>query len=71
MRSFPRSLLTASTVALLCCAWTVSVGAAEKSSAYLTALKSIKTDDLERHVGHLADEAMEGREAGRQGGRAA
>ncbi len=71
MRSFPRSLLTASTVALLCCAWTVSIGAAEKSSAYLTALESIKTDDLERHVGHLADEALEGREAGRQGGRAA
>ena len=71
MRSPPRTFPPVIAVALLCFAWTVSVRAAEKSSFYSAALKSIKASDLQRHVSVLAGEAMEGREAGRSGGRAA
>jgi hypothetical protein len=54
--------------------WTGSIRAAEKaarSSSYQAALESIRADALAGHVGHLADPAMEGREAGTPGGRAA
>jgi len=51
--------------------WTVSVYAAEKNSSYNTALESIKADELGQQVGLLADSAMEGREAGTRGGKAA
>jgi membrane-associated protease RseP (regulator of RpoE activity) len=56
---------------LLCCVWLVSARAADKSSSYLAALDSIKADELGEYVGHLADPAMEGREAGTRGGHAA
>jgi Zn-dependent M28 family amino/carboxypeptidase len=49
----------------------VSAGGAEKNSSYQAALESITADDLGRHVEHLADESLEGREAGRRGGLAA
>ena len=54
-----------------CCLCSVAAEASERSSSYLAALESITTHDLERHVEYLADDALEGREAGRRGGRAA
>ena len=54
-----------------CCVWTIPVPAAEKSSSYRAALESIKAADLGGHVGTLAGEEMEGREAGTPGGLAA
>lgn len=45
--------------------------AAEKNSAYLAALESITTKTLKQHVDYLADDALEGREAGARGGRTA
>ena len=53
------------------CVWAVSVRAAEKNSSYQAALESIKADELAEEVGTLANDAMEGREAGTRGGRAA
>jgi hypothetical protein len=41
------------------------------ASSYQAALDSITTPDLARHVDYLADDALEGREAGSRGGRAA
>ena len=55
----------------LVCAWTVSVYAAGKNSSYQAALDSIKADELGAQVDYLADETLEGREAGTRGGRAA
>jgi hypothetical protein len=54
----------------VCLGWTVLV-AAEKNSAYRVALESITADDLGRNVQYLADDKLEGREAGSPGGRAA
>ncbi|MEN6458038.1 MAG: M28 family peptidase [Thermoguttaceae bacterium] len=54
--------------------WLAPVGfvaAAEKDSSYSAALESIKAADLGRHVERLADEALEGREAGTRGALAA
>jgi len=45
--------------------------AAEKSYSYLAALESISADELKLHVDYLADDKLEGREAGRSGGLAA
>jgi hypothetical protein len=45
--------------------------AADKSAALLTALESIRVDQLKGYVDHLADDALEGREAGSPGGRKA
>ena len=66
-----RFLLPLSAAVLFCCAWSVSVCAVETSSSYRAALDSIKADELGQRVGKLADPAMEGREAGTRGGRAA
>ena len=71
MRSIFRSFLPPIAALLFCCAWTVSVCAIEKNQAYRAALESIKTDELSRQVDQLADPAMEGREGGTRGGRAA
>ena len=65
MRSVPRF------VALFCCLLVVSARAAEENSAYRAALESIKAAELTAQVDHLADPAMEGREAGTRGGHAA
>ncbi len=43
--------------------------ASERDASYLLALESIKTDNLKGHVGFLADDRQEGREAGSRGGR--
>jgi hypothetical protein len=56
---------------LFCCASIGSTLAVEKNSSYQAAFESIRADDLTRQVGILADPAMEGREAGSPGGRAA
>jgi hypothetical protein len=53
------------------CAWTISVHAVEKNSSYQAALESIRADELGTQVSHLADNALEGREAGTRGGWAA
>jgi hypothetical protein len=56
---------------LFCCIWTVSVSAAEKNSSYNAALESIVAVELGDRVAQLADPAMEGRESGTRGGKAA
>ena len=71
MRSHLRPIPSLLAALLLGCVWTVSVQAVEKNSSYQAALDSIKADELGEQVGHLADSAMEGREAGSRGGRAA
>ncbi len=71
MRSIPRFVLPPAAALWFCCVWTIPVPAAEKSSSYRAALESIKAADLGRHVGRLAGEEMEGREAGTPGGQAA
>ena len=58
-------------IALWCSCWTVSCQATERSSSYLAALESIGAEDLRQHVYYLADDALEGREAGTKGGRQA
>lgn len=45
--------------------------AAERSSSYLAAMASIRSDQLQAHVDVLAEDDLEGREAGSHGGRAA
>ena len=70
MRSIQRLVLRLVPVVLvLCCP--PAVQAVEKTSAYLAALESISAGELKGHVGYLADDRLEGREAGRRGGRAA
>ncbi len=49
----------------------LSARAADRTTSYLAALESINADQLERYVAHLADDELQGREAGKQGGRAA
>lgn len=48
-----------------------SVLFAAEGAAFASALETIQTDDVKRHVETLADDRFEGREAGRRGGRAA
>ena len=71
MRFIPRFSRSLVAALLVCCAWTVVVHAAEKNASYQAALESIQADDLGEQVGALADNTMEGREAGTRGGRAA
>ncbi len=71
MRTRLRSDLLRHALWLFCCVWAISVHAVEKDSSYQAALESIKADELGGQVGHLADDAMEGREAGTRGGHAA
>lgn len=71
MRSLLRPVLRPAAAVLFCCVWLVSARAVERSSSYLAALESIKAEELSEYVGRLADDAMEGREAGTRGGRAA
>src|SRR5664280_1629188 len=71
MRSILRFFLPPVAALLFCCAGTVSVCAVEKNSSYQAALDSIQADELGEQVGRLADPAMEGREGGTRGGRAA
>jgi len=56
---------------LLGCLSTVGSAAVKKTSSYFAALESITTEDLKHYVVHLADDKLEGREAGRRGGREA
>ena len=71
MRSLLRPVLRSAAAVLLCCVWLVSARAVERSSSYVAALESIKAEELSEYVGRLADDAMEGREAGTRGGHAA
>jgi hypothetical protein len=54
-----------------CCLCPVRAATSERSASYLAALESITAQDLRRHVEYLADDALEGREAGTRGGRMA
>jgi len=58
-------------VACWCCLGVLATPAAERGSSYRAALESIRSAELKGHVEHLAGDAMEGREAGTRGGRAA
>jgi hypothetical protein len=59
-------------VVLICAGlWAVVSQAADKSSSHRAALESITAKDLAYYVDYLADENLEGREAGGRGGRAA
>jgi len=49
----------------------LAVLGAERDSSFRAALESIKCEELKGHVDYLADDALEGREAGSQGGREA
>jgi hypothetical protein len=71
MRRPARFVLPLSAALSFCLAWTVAVCAAEKDSSYNAALESIKAAGLGEQVSVLADAAMEGREAGTKGGKAA
>ncbi len=57
--------------AVLLLFFSVVVQAAEKSSSYTAALESISVEQLKGHVDYLADDELEGREAGKRGGRTA
>ncbi|MBN1393838.1 MAG: M28 family peptidase [Pirellulales bacterium] len=71
MRYFERFVAATAALAIICLAYAGPARAAERSSAYQAALESINKADLQRHVDRLADDDMEGREAGTKGGRAA
>jgi len=58
-------------VVVLCTYHTMTIEAAEKNSSYKAALESITTGELRTHVAYLADDALEGREAGKPGNREA
>ena len=55
---------------LATCWWASATGLAHEG-VLLKALHSIKSSDVEAHIGVLADDSFEGREAGARGGRAA
>ncbi len=65
------ALVTATACSFLSAASSTVSSAAERGFSYRAALESIRADDLSGHVHHLADDALEGREAGQRGGRAA
>ena len=72
MRPTPRSARRLLPVALVCCCfWTVLSQAEEKHASYSAALESIRPGEFKQHVDYLADDKLEGREAGRRGGRLA
>ncbi|MFP6695258.1 MAG: M20/M25/M40 family metallo-hydrolase [Pirellulales bacterium] len=64
------SAVLLSLVLLTVAADALKVHGAENNN-FATALNSIRVDQLQRHVETLADDALEGREAGTRGGRAA
>ena len=69
---FSRRFALLAVFTFLTSAWTISVLlAAEKNSSFHAALESIQSGELGVYVGALADDAMEGREAGTRGGLAA
>ncbi|GAF88161.1 unnamed protein product, partial [marine sediment metagenome] len=55
----------------MCGGWPSLSQAAEKGSAFAAAMKSIRPNQLQKYVDHLADDALDGREAGSSGGREA
>lgn len=62
----------AAVLTLLCCCLSgPKAVAAEKTSSYYGALESIRVDQLQTHVDHLASDGLKGREAGRPGGQVA
>jgi len=69
-RLFSIHRLGAAVAVGVCLVW-ASASAAERSSSYLVAMASIRADQLQGHVELLADDDLEGREAGSRGGRAA
>ncbi len=72
MQTFRRSVGRLLPAVLIClCLCSLVSQAAETHRSYLAALESITTDDLRQHVEYLADDELEGREAGRRGGRTA
>lgn len=59
-------------IALALCGWLTTAASSGERNAALEALKSSVTQaDLKRHVEFLADDTLEGREAGSRGGQAA
>ena len=70
-RLFRSFALPPSAFLLLCLASTAWAAAAEKDSSYNAAIASIKASGLGENVDRLAGPAMEGREAGTPGGKAA
>jgi hypothetical protein len=58
-------------MSLLLALGSFSSACAAENANFATALNSINVDQLQRHVETLADDALEGREAGTRGGRAA
>jgi C-terminal processing protease CtpA/Prc len=58
-------------LAVLVVSGAVSAVGAEKNAALAAATNSIMADELQSHVEYLADDALNGREAGTPGGRAA
>ena len=54
-----------------CWMFSVNSPAIERNSSYRAALESIHLDQLREHVDYLADDELQGREAGRRGGRTA
>jgi len=70
-RPFPRLVSVASTVAWAIAALTGSGPATSASEMLARAAAGLTTDATARHVRALADDAFEGREAGKPGGRAA
>src|SRR3972149_5837928 len=70
VRLITRSLVSLALVCSCCC-FSVLLQAAEKSAAYHAAMESITSKELAAYVEHLADDEMQGREAGTRGGRAA
>jgi len=67
-------MVVAAVVLCTCCTTTLEITtleAAEKNSSYKAALESITNGELRAHVDYLADDALEGREAGKPGNREA
>ena len=71
MRKYDPSLFLPALAALTVCLIAAISQAGERSSSYLAAMESIRSAELQAHVEYLADDELEGREAGRRGGRAA
>jgi C-terminal processing protease CtpA/Prc len=63
--------LVAAVAWLSVCCFAVLAAAADRHASFSTALESISTEQLQGLVGYLADDALEGREAGSRGGREA
>ncbi len=71
MRRIPRIVVSLLAILLLSRPGPLPAKVAEKSCSCRAALESITADHLGRYVGHLAAPALEGREAGTRGGKAA